>query len=97
MAWSVIMFGLPTHIRSVQELPENSKPTNLGTKTDIISILYELFPDGNFSQGFGRLSRSGFSIEFSMDTNDPVTWFGVRVHGADTAIEAIKLLCERTG
>lgn len=98
MAWSVSMFAIHLPVRSVKELPEEFRLGKLGTKAEIHEALRSVFPDADIAnENLVFLHRDDFGLEISMDSDDPVTWLGIRIFGSDSALEAIRLLCVHTG
>lgn len=86
----------PPDITSVEELGEELPP--LGSKTEVLSTLTQLFPNGNFSDtSWGVLDGDDFSIEFNLGNDDSIDIMMLHVRGNDKVISIIQKICEHTG
>jgi hypothetical protein len=97
MSHLIAVFALPAHITSVEKLPDDFQSI-LGSRAAVLGLLADLFPDADFSDPtWVTLEREDFVIEFIVGTGDPVESVGLRIHGADSVMDAVHLLCQRTG
>lgn len=98
MSYLIVLFALPASIMSIDELPMNYDPPALGSRETILALLTELFQDADVPDPtWVMLTREEFAVEFVVGHDDPVDSLGVRIHGADSAMAVVQLLCERTG
>ena len=102
MAWTVLLFNLPTETAASRDFPKHFKPPALGTTEEVIQILEELFPNiSGWDPSGATLTTSEFSVELSFHlhkrNSHVVEAIGLRVHGFDSVISVIRELCETTG
>lgn len=98
MSYLILLFALPAHITSVDELLMVYQPSALGSKATILGLLTDLLPDADVTDPtWVMLTREKFGIEFVVGHDDPVDSLGVRIHRADSAMAIVQLLSERTG
>lgn len=105
MSYLVVLFNLPSHIVSLDDLPDGDGGDSdtvvmppLGLRTAILALLTSLFPDADYADPtWVVLRRNGFVIEFMLGAKDPLSSLGLRIHGSDQALDVAKLLCEYMG
>ncbi len=97
MSWDVILLQIPSDIMMINDLADDFVSV-LGAQSEIVSKLTHLFPDLNCSDpAWGVLDRPGFSIEFNIGHEDPISSIMLHVRGEDAAVEVIHDLCQYVG
>ena len=98
MSWLAVLAKLPDTFVSISDIPNDFVPEPLGSQAAVLTLLAEVFPDANFADPTGvTVDRPNYAIEFIVGSKEPVESLGFRPHGDDTVIEALQLLCARTG
>ncbi|MFG2051180.1 hypothetical protein ACGFIW_27590 [Micromonospora sp. NPDC048935] len=90
MSWDVFIFDAPPDATSVDELPQDSNPSPLGTGSDIRRCLRENFPDLDLTDpAWGQLIGPTWSIEFNIGSDDPVHSIMLHVRGGGDVLAVI--------
>jgi hypothetical protein len=94
MSWDVILYNLPSSVTSLEKYYPQPLPL-LGSKSNVIRQLKEVFPDIRFSDpDWGYIERSNYSIEFNFGKEDPLDSLMLHVRGNENVIAAIRAICE---
>lgn len=99
MSWDVYFLKFPDEVNSVSEIPEDYEPQPLGIYDDIKKLFSEVFPAAEFFRpgyGWGVLDTDEYSIEFSIDEEEPITSIVLQIRGGETPIDVIKKICQKT-
>ena len=97
MSWDVILLDLPPEVTSISEL-EDDFGSELGPVAAVRGTLVRLFPQIDFTDPeWGILEAEDYSIEFSVDADDPCTSIMLHVRGTENALEPIRRVCAETG
>lgn len=98
MSWLVVLAKLPDAFVSISDIPTDFVPEPLESRAAVLTVLAEVFPDADLTDPtWVQLNRPNYAIEFIVGDKEPVESLSFRPHGDDTLLEALQLLCERTG
>ena len=95
MSWDIQVFDMPSHVRSISDIPAGFQAIPLGTRDEVIVRIKQVFPNAVFSSpSRGTCMFPGFEIEFSMGSKEICDGFGLCVHGGGNAVAAISNLLQ---
>ena len=103
MSWDIFAFRLPDGVREVADVPEGYRPPSIGTRTDVMALLLQWFPDGRMDRfGFLSVEAGGHAFEIQVpdpdDHGDDISGLTFQVRGANEAtIGAIADVIEQFG
>jgi len=90
MSWDISVQDLPPGAKSIDDIPDNFKPSPLGARSDVIARIRETLPEIDFADPtWGMLNRPGFSIEFNMGASEVCDGFMLHVRGGGAAVATI--------
>ena len=91
MSWDISLFNAPPEI-SIEEIPRDYEPSPLGSVAEVLSRLQAAFADLDLSDPtWGDLERSGWSIEFNIGSEDPVSSIMLHVRGGgDDVVQVVR-------
>jgi len=91
MSWDVMVFnyhGSPP--KDFDDLPDDHKPDPLGPADEVRASVSKYLPGVDWSDPtWGDFVGEGFSIEFNVGNDDPITDMMLHVRGGGDAISAI--------
>ncbi len=89
MSWDIFVQDIPKDVKRIGDMHEkysNFKPSPIGTRSEIIKKIKEIFPEANFSNpSWGVIEGVGFSIEVNMGDQEECDGFAFHVRGGDIA------------
>jgi hypothetical protein len=95
MSWDVIVHRFPRNIETIEQLPDDFKPSAIGSRAEVAQAVRKVFPDANISDlGWLVIDGEGFSIEVSTGSKEPCDGFMLHVRGGDAALGAVMQLAE---
>ena len=98
MSWDVFIQQLPDGVRRVGDIPADFVPGPLGSRSEIVAGIRDVFPNVDFSDPeWGRVEEDQFSIDINIKADDPVKSFALHVRGAAGAGHAVGVLLDRLG
>ncbi len=98
MSWDVLIQDLPGGVERVADIPEDFRPSKLGSRAELIAAIRVVLPAANFSNpAWGTLDEADYSIEFSVGEDEEVGSIMLHVRGGDAAAAAIDKLLTHLG
>jgi hypothetical protein len=82
MSWDIFVQDLPPGIASVDEIPDDFRPSPIGRRSEIIAKLSALYPECDFGDpSWGILDLPGCSIELNLGSDEELESFALHVRG----------------
>lgn len=98
MSWDVFVQSIPEGVQDVRDIPDDFVPDPLGPRDVIVAGIRDVFPAVDFSDPeWGHVEGDGYSIEISLNAEDPVKSFALHVRGDTAATDAVAALLDRLG
>ncbi|MEZ4399173.1 MAG: hypothetical protein R3B06_04095 [Kofleriaceae bacterium] len=98
MSWDVLLMRLPADVASLEELPEGFVPPPLGAPAEVRAALAAAVPELDFADpSWGRITGDDFSIEVSVDADEPVGTVMLHVRGGDGALPVVGAMVAALG
>jgi hypothetical protein len=96
MSWDISIQDLPREAKSVADIPNDYRPSELGTRSEMISRIQQILPEADFSDpSWGILDHAEFSIEFSMGSAETCRGIMLHVRGGGSAVATIERLLDK--
>jgi len=90
VSWDVLVMGLPGDVRSVDDLPADFRPADLGPRADVLARIRGALPAADFTDpSWGVLDGPGYSIEFNVGDSDPVDSIMLHVRGSAEVVDVV--------
>lgn len=90
MCWDVTICRFPREIETIEQLPDNFRPSAIAPRMEIAESLKQLFPHADVSDlSWLILDGQGFKIEISTGHNDLCEGLTLHVRGSDKALDAV--------
>ncbi|HEV2693127.1 MAG TPA: hypothetical protein VG347_09560 [Verrucomicrobiae bacterium] len=88
--------NFPATAQKVADIPDDFKPTPLGSRADLISQIRELVPHADFSKpDWGVFDGDGYSIEFQMGSAEICKSMTLLVRGGGSPAALVGALLDR--
>lgn len=97
MSWDICIQDLPDGIVSVDDIPDDFVPRELGPREAIISAVQAAAPIVLNAQGRGCIELQGGSIEVNVGEEDPCARVSLLVRGDDSVLEHIVAIVDVLG
>ena len=95
MSWDVLVHRFPRDIEAIEGLPDDFKPSAIGSRAEVAQAVRKVFPGANISDlGWLVIDGEGFSIEVSTGEEEPCDGFMLHVRGGDAALGAVIQLAQ---
>src|SRR3569832_757136 len=95
MSWDIFVQDLPAGVQSVEDIPDDFAPKELGPRAEIIAKIKEVVPDADFSDPtWGRIEGEGWSIEVNTGDEEVCDSFAFHVRGQDEAVGTIAAILD---
>lgn len=96
MSWDVSIVKFSKSYNSIEEIPADEKPLDLGTKTFVQNAVLEFFPTTDRSDPSWGIFDSKFgSIEFNIGKENPTSSMMLHVRASEEIVEPIVMLCKK--
>jgi hypothetical protein len=90
MCWDVTICKFPREIETIEQLPDNFKPSAIAPRKEIAQLLKRLFPDTDVSDlSWLVIDRQDFKIEINTGHNELCEGLTLHVRGSDEALGAV--------
>ena len=98
MSWDVLIHDLPEGVERVADIPDDFRPSKLGSRAELIAAIRDVLPAADFSDpAWGTLEEADYSIEFSVGDDEEVGSIMLHVRGGDAAAATIDKLLTHLG
>jgi hypothetical protein len=98
MSWDVFVQDIPAAATSVDEIPDNFTPSQIGTRAVILDAIRSVLPFADMSDpSWIRVHAHAIDLEISLREADPVVSFAFHVRGGEHSIGAIAEVLARLG
>ena len=96
MSWDLFVQDLPAGAKTVRDIPSDSRPQSIGTRTDIIAVIRSVIPIVDFSDpSWGVIDGDGWSLEINLGDMEECQGFAFHVRGEGAAIGAVDAILKR--
>jgi hypothetical protein len=96
MSWDIYIQDFPTTAKRVADIPDDFQPRALGQRGELIEKIREVIPSVDFSNpDWGVFDGGGFSIEFSMGSDEVCRSITLLVRGGGSPAPLIGALLDR--
>ena len=96
MSWDVSIINFSRDYNSIEEIPDDEKPLELGSRAEIHEAVSEFFPGTDWSEAsWGRFNCQFGSIEFNLGENDPSDSLMLHVRASDDVVPLIVAMCKK--
>lgn len=86
MSWDIFVQDLPPGIASIDDIPDDFRPSSIGRRSEIIAKLSALYPECDFGDpSWGILKIPGCSIELNLGSDEELDGFALHVRGDQRA------------
>ena len=98
MSWDIFVQDIPASATSVDEIPDDFIPRQIGTRDAILDAIRSTLPFADMSDlSWIRVNSHGIDLEISLREADPVKSFAFHVRGGEHSIGAIAEILNRLG
>jgi hypothetical protein len=98
MSWDVFVQDIPASATSVDEIPDDFIPSQIGTRAAILDVIRSVLPFADMSDpSWIRVHSHAIDLEISLRETDPVESFAFHVRGGEHSIGAIAEILARLG
>ncbi|MES2583941.1 MAG: hypothetical protein V4627_14560 [Pseudomonadota bacterium] len=96
MSWDVSLYKFSRIYESLDQIPDDERPHQLGSLRAVQEAVVAVFPATNWSDPvWGIFDSEIGSIEFNVGKDDPVTSLALHVRAGDAIVAGILQLCAR--
>lgn len=93
MCWDVTIYKFPRDIATIEELPENFRPSALAPRAEVAQSLKRLFPNTDISDlSWLVLDGDEFKIEINTGRKEPCDGLTLHVRGSNRALGAVNMI-----
>jgi len=86
MSWDIFVQDLPKAASTIEEIPDDFTPRQIGKRSLIIAKIRQIMPAADFSDpSWGRIEGENWSIEINMGEDEECSDFCFHVRGSDEA------------
>ena len=98
MSWDVLILKFDGSPPSLDELPDDFKPTELGMADQVRVLISHCLPTVDWSDlSWGMFDGGNFTIEFNLSSKDSVDSFMLHVRGNGDAVPTVVNICRPNG
>lgn len=95
MSWDIFVQDFPRDIRSVEEIPKDFQPLEIGRPSEIIETIRTILPMADFSDPtWGLIDGPGWSIEVNLGAEEPCRGFALHVRCGGGAVGAVAAILD---
>jgi len=90
VSWDIFVQDIPPSVASIQDMPDDFRPANLGPRDDLIRRISEVVPEADFSDpSWGLIDGDTYSIEVNIGDDHTVDSFAFHVRGGNEAASVV--------
>jgi hypothetical protein len=95
MSWDIFVQDLPKDAKEISDIPNDFRPSSIGSRSQVIAKIKEVVPCANFSDtSWGLLDGDGWSIEINMGAEEECNGFAFHVRGGDEAAGVVAAILD---
>jgi len=93
MSYDIFVQDIPESANTIEDIPDDFTPQEIGSRSEIISSILEIVPEADFSDAtWGTIEGESFSIEVNLGEDEILTSFTFHAKGDKTALTIISAI-----
>jgi hypothetical protein len=93
MSYDIFVQDIPDSANTIEDIPDDFTPQEIGSRNEIISSILEIVPEADFSDPtWGNINGESFSIEVNLGEDEILTSFALHANGDKTALTIISAI-----
>ena len=96
MSWDVSIINFSRDYNSIEEIPDDEQPLNLGSRVEVHKAVSEFFPGTNWCDAsWGVFDCQFGSVEFNLGKDDPSDSLMLHVRASNEIVPLIVAMCKK--